>query len=385
MTGGGSAGHITPILSVATELVKQQPNADIRYVGQIGDPLNSLVTEEHGIQKNYKICAGKWRRYHGVGFWAHLADWRTMLKNARDMVLFGIGFLQSLWLLLRWRPNVVFVKGGYVGLPVGLAAALVRVPIVTHDSDSLPGLTNRVLSRFAAKQCVALPAEYYTQYNKAKLVHTGVPYSEDKYYELSDKQIESLKLKLQLPKTAQVLSVFGGSLGAVRINNALLEAVPALLETFPDLHVLHVTGQNQSAEITSAYGSLAPELSARVWSWPFLPNLNEITGVADVVIARAGATSIAELGQQKKAVIAVPNPYLVGGHQTQNARILQQNDAALVVSEKQLDDPSYNFAKTIVDLLQSKSRKQELGANLHALSIPHAAGKIAEVLRGVAA
>lgn len=384
MTGGGSAGHITPILSVATELKKLRSDADIRYVGQAGDKLNSIVKDANVIEKSYAIFAGKWRRYHGIGFWAHVTDWRTVLKNIRDLFLFVVGFVQSFCLLILWRPSVIFVKGGYVGLPVGLAAVILRVPVVTHDSDSQPGLTNRILARFARKQCVALPTQYYKQYDPSKLVHTGVPAREE-YQELSDVKINELKQKLQLPRDSLVLTIFGGSLGAVRLNTAMLEAVPSLLEKFPKLHILHVTGNQQADEITQAYASLESNLGKRVWSWPFLPNLHEATGVADVVIARAGATSITELGLQKKAVIVVPNPYLVGGHQTQNAAILQDNDAAIVVSEKKLQDPTYNFAKTIVELLSNESRQKQLGQNLHAIAVPHAAINIATVLTEVIA
>ena len=326
MIGGGSAGHITPILSVASELKKQQPHSAIRYVGQRGDSLNSLTNDTDTIDKSYAIFAGKWRRYHGISLWAHLSDWRTMLKNIRDLFLFAIGFMQSISLLINWRPSVVFVKGGYVGLPVGLAAALLRIPIVTHDSDALPGLTNRMLARFARKQCVGLPVQYYKQYEQRKLVQTGVPIS-DRFTALTDEQILALKQTLQLPVDAQVLTIFGGSLGAVRLNTAVLEAVPTLLSRMPKLHILHVTGAQQADEIAKAYGSLEPALANRVWSWPFLTNLYEITGVANVVIARSGATSIAELGAQKKAVILVPNPYLVGGHQTYNARLVEENNA----------------------------------------------------------
>ena len=385
MTGGGSAGHITPILSVATELKKIQPKAEICYVGQRGDSLSSLTTAKGSpIDASRAIFAGKWRRYHGVGFWAHIKDWRTLLKNIRDLVYLAIGFLQSMALLIRWRPQVVFIKGGFVGMPVGLAAALLRVPIVTHDSDALPGLTNRVLSRFATKQCVGLPVEYYKQYGPEKMVHTGVP-TNPAYAPLSEKQKNELKMQLQLPKDALVLTIFGGSLGAIRLNNAVLEVVPTLLERLPKLHVLHVTGATQNEEIATAYNELPKSLASRVWTWPFLPNLHEITGVADVVISRAGATSIAELGLQKRATIIVPNPYLVGGHQTHNARLIEDKDAAIVVTEKELDHNMTAFQAIIDSLLHDERRQQQLGKNLQALCIPEAAHAIATILIKVAA
>ena len=123
--------------------------------------MRKLISEQGTIEKQYAIFAGKWRRYHGLGTFRHLGDIKTIVKNIRDIFLLFIGFWQSFFILLSWRPAVVFVKGGYVGLPVGLAAALLRVPIVTHDSDSIPGLTNRILSRFTKLMAVGLPVEFY--------------------------------------------------------------------------------------------------------------------------------------------------------------------------------------------------------------------------------
>lgn len=384
MTGGGTAGHITPILSVATELKKAHPKVHIRYVGQAGDSLASIAVENELISGSWLVLAGKWRRYHGVGFWTHARDWRTVLKNIRDLFLLGLGFMQSIWLLLRWRPDVVFAKGGFVCVPVGLAAALLRVPIVTHDSDALPGLTNRILARFARKQCVGLPVQYYKQYDQRKVVQTGVPIN-DKYHAVTSAESDFIKAHLQLPKDAKVVTVFGGSLGAIRINNAFLETVPTLLEKIPELYIFHITGSQQSEEIALAYGSLRDNLRRRIWSWPFVKNLDELTAVADVVVSRSGATSLAELGAQRKAVILVPNPYLTGGHQTYNARLVAEQNAALVVTEKQIHDDITILEETIALLLMSKKQQDTLGDNLSKMIVPNAAANIAKILSEVAA
>ena len=268
-------------------------------------------------------------------------------------------------------------------MPVGLAAALLRIPIVTHDSDALPGLTNRILSRFARKQCVGLPIEYYKQYDARKLVQTGVPIS-DKYQVTTVSEVAERKTKLQLPKDSTVITVFGGSLGAVRINTAFLEVVPTLLEKVPNLYIFHVTGNQQSEEIALAYGSMQANYSRRVWSWPFVSNLDELTSVSDVVVARSGATSLAELGAQQKAVVLVPNPYLTGGHQTYNARIVAEQDAALVVTETQIHTDVTILEETIFSLLTDKKRQIELGQNLSSLIVPHAAANIAKIITEVA-
>ena len=180
ITGGGTAGHVTPLLAIACEIKQKHPKSHIRYVGQRGDPMGRMIKEQASIEKQYAILAGKWRRYHGLSPLGHLADVRTVVKNIRDFFYLLAGYWQSFFIVLFWRPDVVFVKGGYVGLPVGLAAAILKVPVVTHDSDSLPGLTNRLLARFAKLMAVGWPDNFYSQYYPAdKTRFTGVPVRED--------------------------------------------------------------------------------------------------------------------------------------------------------------------------------------------------------------
>ena len=117
MTGGGSGGHITPILSVARALKKLRTDARLVYIGHRGDPIGRLADGDQAFYKTHRIHAGKWRRYHNEG-WRQLLDIKSQLLNARDVFFLGLGFLESLWLLARLRPGVIFVKGGYVGVPV---------------------------------------------------------------------------------------------------------------------------------------------------------------------------------------------------------------------------------------------------------------------------
>ena len=178
MTGGGTAGHVTPLLAVASELKKEQPSASIRYIGNYGDTFGHLVKNSNDFDKSYLIFAGKFMRYHKISKLVYLKDPRITLKNIRDLFLFLFGFIQSIAYLVFWRPDVIFVKGGFVGLPVGLAGAFLRIPVVTHDSDAVPGLTNRILSRYSKLQAVAMPIDSY-KYNKKTIRLTGLPINED--------------------------------------------------------------------------------------------------------------------------------------------------------------------------------------------------------------
>lgn len=378
VTGGGTAGHVTPLLAVVAELKKQSPSSSIRYIGQVNDPMRDLFKNNQDIDKQYSILAGKWRRYHGLSAVRHISDIKTMLKNIRDAFYFAIGIAQSIFILLFWRPNVVFVKGGFVGLPVGLAAAILRVPIVTHDSDSVPGLTNRILSRFAKQLCVGLPIKYYSQYYpKAKLRYTGVPIRGD-YFNIKPNEVIDFKNKFEIPKNAKILSVIGGSLGAIRLNDAILANIEGVISD--DCYVLWITGKRQYETIKA---SLNNNQAKYIRLFSFADNVHIILAVSDLVISRAGATSIAELAALSKAVILVPNPYLVGGHQTKNAQALFSDQAIDLLTESQLlDDPNV-LNGHIKDLLINTNRAKSLATNLHRLAVNDASLRIVKVIKEI--
>jgi len=172
-------------------------DANIRYIGKYGDDISAIVKNHHEISKTYKIHAGKLRRYHGKSILWYFTQPGLVLHNIKDIFLLMLGLIKAVFLLILWRPDVVFVKGGYVGLPVGLAAALLRIKIVTHDSDVMPGLTNRILSRYDKVLAVGMPVNNYPQYIGKNVVYTGIPVRDQFINSISKN--EALK-KLNLKK-----------------------------------------------------------------------------------------------------------------------------------------------------------------------------------------
>ncbi len=302
-----------------------------------------------------------------------------MLRNIRDFFYFSFGLLQSLWLLIWWRPQVVFAKGGFVCLPVGLAAAFLRIPLVTHDSDTVPGLTNRVLARYARYMAVAMPEQYYT-YPKDQIRYTGLPIREE-FTTVTPALQSQARQKLGIPESAFVVAVFGGSLGAVRLNNAIVAIAQGFLAKDSQRWLLHQTGKAQYDDVKDYYASLSPGMQQRIQSWPFVDDSHIVTAAADVIVSRAGSSSF-EFGVQKKAVILVPNPVLTGGHQTINARVLSEQQAAVSVSEKEITE-SHNQAllDAIEDLEAHPKKRETLSENLHTLAKPNAAANIVAVLQ----
>jgi UDP-N-acetylglucosamine--N-acetylmuramyl-(pentapeptide) pyrophosphoryl-undecaprenol N-acetylglucosamine transferase len=378
VTGGGTAGHVTPLLAVASELHAQDNRVTIRYVGQRKDPIAQLVTDSGMFEKQYHIFAGKFRRYHGLSFIQKIQNFKMYFQNIRDVLYVAIGCTQSFFILLFWRPQVVFVKGGFVGLPVGLAAALLRVPIVTHDSDTLPGLTNRVLSRFSTKCAVALPINQYTQYYaESKLVQTGIPIRAE-YFNLTSQTQITTRQSLGIDTDAKVITIIGGSLGADGLNSAVKSALPRLMSD-ERISVLWVTGKKQFEELKNEVQNYNAK-GERVRLFAFVSELFGLMDAADVVVSRAGATSIAELAAAKKPTIVIPSPYLAGNHQAKNSEVLANQGAALFLEEKTVFADDTLLAHSILKVLDDAALATQLSTNISRLAVPGASAKIAHLL-----
>lgn len=376
MTGGGSGGHITPLLAVASEL-KQAGNMQVVYVGQRGDKLARVVADNENIDEAKLILAGKFRRYHGEGL-RQLLDIKTMFLNVRDAFLVAIGILQSIWYLLGHRPDVIFIKGGFVGVPVGLAAALLRIPYVTHDSDALAGLANRIIARWARLHAVALPQELYN-YPPNKTITVGVPIS-NKYATVTPDIQQDFKEHLGLGRAKQLLFITGGGLGAQIINESFLAIAPRLLKEFPGLYVVHGAGHLHAGKVQKSYDGMNDEISSRVRVMSFIENQYAYSGAADVVITRAGATTMAELAMQGKACVIVPNPVLAGGHQLKNAYAYEKDKAAAVIEEQNLRQNPEVFYEVLKRLLGNNKERAELAKNLHTFANPNAAKDLAKLI-----
>jgi len=378
MTGGGSGGHITPILAVAHRVKLLDPNCQIIYVGQTNDGLADLPAADQNIDANYSVRAGKFRRYHGEGL-RQLLDFKTMFFNLRDAVFVLIGLVQSYVLLRKLRPDIIFVKGGFVGVPVGLAAAALKIPFVTHDSDAIPGLANRIIARWARRHAVALPADIYP-YPIDKTVSVGIPLVAD-FEPVTDSLQRHYRKVIDVPAKAKVLFIVGGGLGAQRINNAVQEVLPHLLAEFDDLFVIQGAGRaNETAVIKNYDDNLTDAARQRVQVVGYIHDLYRYSGAANLVVTRAGATNLAEFSLQGKACIVIPSPFLTGGHQLKNARVLQEADAIVVVDEGDMQADANFLARAISDLLKQPAELIKLGKKFQALSHSDSANKLAKIL-----
>ncbi len=316
------------------------------------------------------IIAGRFRRYHAVSIWEQLRHPLTIIvPNSIDVGKVMIGTIQALWRLIWWRPDVVFAKGGFVCLPIGLAAHVLRIPLVIHDSDAHPGLTNRILSRWACTIATGAPLEYYS-YPVKKTRYVGIPVDAGLTPPSLTEQA-ALKAKLGFAADQPLLLVTGGGLGAVRLNNAVVEVLPELLER---ASVALIAGTTQYGELRQQLG----ENTDNFQLYGFVNNMHEFMAAADLVVSRAGMTAATELAALARPTILVPNAYLTGGHQTKNAAVYADADAAIVITEAAL--AAGELGEAITGLLLLDERRSELSQAIHRLARPDAAREVAKLI-----
>ena len=316
------------------------------------------------------IASGKLRRYHHLNLWQHIL-WPTLMwQNLKDIFKVAGGFFQSAWKLIWWRPDVIFTKGGFVCLPVGMAAHILRIPLVIHDSDAHPGLTNRILSRWATKIATGAPLEYYS-YPASKTEYVGIPVNKAFKPFTKDEQA-ALKRQWGVDPNKALTVVTGGGLGATRLNNLTLE-------------VLDKLQQFTSVILVSGAGHY-DELRARIQDTKdfklhkFISNMHELLGAADVVVTRAGATTILELAALEKPTILVPNAALTGGHQLKNAAVYEEAQVAVVLDEDNTIDNPDLYVKAVAAYLTDTKTTHSMAKRFGTFAKPNAAKDMASLI-----
>ena len=318
------------------------------------------------------ILSGKLRRYHHLSVWQHLTWPSLIIANIKDGFFVGLGLIQSVFKLVIWRPNVIFTKGGYVCLPVGVAARLLGIPIVLHDSDAYPGLTNRILSRWATAIATGAPLKYY-HYSPEITRYVGIPIS-DEFHVFSEKERIDARHAWGINPDRPLVVVTGGGLGARRINDAVALTLKDLLEL---ASVVLISGVGQYDELRS----ITPINDDNFQLHSFVSkDMAKLLGAADVVVARAGATTILELAALSKPTILIPNAKLTGGHQLKNAAVYNDVGAAVVVNDNQMVESPQILVDTIKDLLLNHKESEKMAHKFASFARPNAARDVAEMI-----
>lgn len=362
-------------MSLAQELKKQAPESRVVYIGHKGDKFDTFEQSARDFDFTVFINAGKFRRYSGLKFAKGIFHPATLAMNIRDAFRLPGSIVSSVKILRKFRPNVVFSKGGYVALPVGIAAKLLKIPIVTHDSDVVPGLANRIIGRWAKIHATGMPADNYP-YPKASTHYVGVPI-DPRIKKITPKLQKNIKSKLKISPSSNVLLVSGGSSGSIQLNELMLIIAAELLDTNLSLSIFHITGEQHEQSVKERYKNLPAPYLKRIIVIGYSHDFFALAAAADLVITRAGATTIAELAAAGKACIIVPSVYLAAGHQTKNAQALAAIDAAAIAPENVQPD---ELLVLINSLLNNDRRRFELARNLYSTAKLNASRDLAELI-----
>jgi len=344
--GGGTGGHLYPALAVAQALEKRHPGLEVVFIGT-GSPFEKRVVEGHGFRL---------MRVSSRGFLG-----RSVFAKAGALFWTGVGLFESLRTLWELKPQAVVGVGGFSSGPVMAAAILLRIPTMIQEQNYSPGLANRILARWVDR--IAVSFEETREFLGDRGEVTGNPI-----------RMEFASVKPKPRGTPSCVLIFGGSQGARTLNQRVMEALPLLASHRLALRFVHMTGEKDRERVEAAYQ--AERLEARVVA--YLDNMAEEYAKADLVIARSGATTVAEITACQKAALLVPFPHAAADHQRLNAEKLEQSGAARVIPEKDLS--GQRLAKEIEDLLQNPDRLTAMERAAARLARPDATVRVAELV-----
>ncbi len=395
VVGGGSGGHITPAVAVIREILEQKPRTRVEFwtdrkyyknVVKITTEIGVRWGSEVGGKGKYirvrKIWAGKFHRYAGWKLKDYFINFGTTLKdlvwgNLVGFIGFVGGIIQSFW-RLAWpgrRPDVIFLKGGFVGLPVGIIAKLFRIPYVVHESDAVPGLANRLLMKRAAVVAMGMDDGD----TSGKTVVVGTPVAPE-FKAVSATQQKVLKKTFGFDPEKPLVVVTGGSQGALSIDEAMIEILPEMLK-FTSVGLVAGRKHYEAMVNLKKYEEWdKAKLKSNFRMWEFNSAMHELMGAADVVVSRAGATTIAELAALGKAVILVPFERLPGGHQVKNAEKLRGLGAAIMVTDERMRQQPNVLLEEVRHLVRAPKERAQLAEKLHNVARPDAAAHLATVI-----
>lgn len=352
LAGGGTGGHLFPAIALAQQLLTEEWQAQVLFVGT-AQGIEARILPNLGLPLQTIEISGFVGR-----------SWRGRLQLLPQLYR---SVRQSLDILDRFAPDVVVGVGGYASGPVLLAARIRKIPFVIHEQNAVFGLTNRILARWAKRICLSYPLRDTRIMTGEQVCMTGNP-------------VRRGMADCPPPGAEEpTLLVFGGSRGAQALNDAMVAVLPQLRQACPGLTIVHQTGDSDYERIRDAYRSAGwPEASVV----PFIEDMAAAYTRAHLVLCRAGATTIAELAACGRAAILVPYPYAAADHQTDNARLLAEKGAALLLPQSELQPD--NLARILCGLFNDRPTLLHMAGIARTLAVPDATDRLLAQCRAVA-
>ncbi len=369
-TGGGTGGHFYPIIAIAEaiqDLVREERIVEPKLYYLAPNIFDEKALFENGITYVY-TPAGKMRRYASV-------------LNITDSFVTLFGTLSTIVTLFRLYPDVVMSKGGYGSVPTTLAARILDIPVVIHESDAKPGRANLLAASWAKKIAISFEgaAAFFPEKVRGKIARTGIPIRKA----LMRLESEGARQYLGLEKDVPTILILGGSQGAMKINEAVLSALPDLVLF---ANIIHQTGQANYTNVESV-SKVVLAKSPNASRYHPINYLNEVSlqraaGVADLIVSRAGANSIAEIGLWKKPAILIPIPESISHDQRSNAYGYARTGAAVVLEEENLTP--HLLTSESHRILGDPELAKKMGASAAGFTDPDAARILARELLAIA-
>jgi len=348
LSGGGTGGHIYPAIAIANELKSRFPDAEFLFVGA-SDKMEMQKVPQSGYQIE--------------GLWIAGLQRKLTLQNA----MFPFKLMSSLWksrsIILEFKPDVVIGTGGFASGSLLQMANLLNIPTLIQEQNSYPGITNKILSKRARKICVAYE-NLGRFFPKSKMILTGNPVRQD-LIDIESKRAEAIQY-FNLDPNKKTLLVLGGSLGARRVN----QLIEKELKNFQaqDVQVIWQCGKFYYEDYNKYNGNNVQVLA-------FIDRMDLVYAAADIVISRAGASSVSELCIVGKPVIFIPSPNVAEDHQTKNAKSIVDRKGALMIKESELNSL---FGLVFEALLKDQGKQIQLSKNIKQLALPNATKQIVD-------
>ncbi|PCS01577.1 undecaprenyldiphospho-muramoylpentapeptide beta-N-acetylglucosaminyltransferase [Lactococcus fujiensis] len=358
LTGGGTGGHIYPALAFIKYLKAVEPDSEILYVGT-----------KRGLENKIVPAAGiEFKTVDVQGFKRSLS-----LDNFRTIAKFLSSTNEAKKIIKAFKPDVVVGTGGYVAGPVLYAAERLHIPTLIHEQNSIPGITNKFLSKKVTKIAVAFEAAK-SYFPAEKTFFTGNPRAQ----EVANLQASDILEKdYGLQKDKKTVVIFGGSRGAMTINEAFKSALPLFEEV--DYQVVYASGQIYYDEDHSIFEKYKD--SKNIAIRPYISNMLELFASTDLVLCRAGATTIAEVTALGLPTIFVPSPNVTADHQTKNAQALVDKDAAKMIRDADLTGEV--MVKTISDIFANEENYQKMSENSRKAGVPDASTRLYQLVKEI--
>ncbi len=361
MTGGGTAGHINPALTIAGAIKREYPGAEILFVGAEGRMETRLVPAAGYEMKTMKV-SGFQRRFTP----------RALLDNAQAAFRAVTAGGCAAKILKEFQPDIAIGTGGYVCGPILRKAAQMGIPVVVHESNALPGVTVKMLAKWATVCLCEESAKKYLPSGTDAVV-TGNPLPPD----FTEKNKQEARQKLGLDERPMVLS-FGGSLGASALNCAMTGVLEKSLKDGSLQHI-HGAGKNgYSAMAAALRKSGVPLHKNGIWVREYIDDMPDCMAAADLVICRCGAMTLTELQACGKPSVLIPSPYVAENHQLHNAQAIVKRDAAVCIEEKDLTASA--LWETVRNITAQPARLLQMGANARKGAVPDADRRVLEVI-----